>query len=69
MGTTVVRTLESYVQDPQATQTNLFIRPVSTSVIDGLLTNFLYQSTLLMLVSALAGYETTLKCYQKALKR
>ena len=71
VGTTVVRTLESYVRDPKATQTNLFIRPgFNFQVIDGLLTNFhLPKSTLLMLVSALAGYETTLKCYQKAIEK
>jgi S-adenosylmethionine:tRNA ribosyltransferase-isomerase len=70
VGTTVVRTLESYVRNPQADQTNLFIRPgFEFKVIDGLLTNFhLPKSTLLMLVSALAGYETTLTCYQKAIE-
>ena len=70
VGTTVVRTLESYIRNPEANQTNLFIRPgFEFKVIDGLLTNFhLPKSTLLMLVSALAGYETTLHCYQKAIE-
>ncbi|HEY2624403.1 MAG TPA: tRNA preQ1(34) S-adenosylmethionine ribosyltransferase-isomerase QueA, partial [Dyella sp.] len=61
VGTTVVRALESASRDgelqPFAGETQIFIFPgYRFTSIDGLLTNFhLPQSTLLMLVSALAG--------------
>ena len=63
VGTTVVRALESASKDgelhPFAGETQIFIFPgYRFTSIDGLLTNFhLPQSTLLMLVSALAGRE------------
>ena len=63
VGTTVVRALESASVDgelhPFAGETQIFIFPgYRFSSIDGLITNFhLPQSTLLMLVSALAGRE------------
>ena len=73
VGTTSCRTLESAVDDagrvrPQTGSTALFIRPGSAfRVIDGLLTNFhLPRSTLLMLVSALAGRERILRAYAHA---
>lgn len=80
VGTTTVRALESFVQltedqpdlwgSEEQHSTNIFITPGYTwRVIDGLLTNFhLPQSTLLMLVSAFAGYERTRQAYQMAVK-
>ncbi len=76
VGTTAVRTLES-VADPEGRvsagrgDTTLFIRPpYDFRVVDGLVTNFhLPRSTLLMLVSALAGYERTLAAYAEAVAR
>ena len=76
VGTTVVRTLESAVDESgqvkgEAGTTELFIRPgFSFQVVDGLLTNFhLPRSTLLMLVSAFAGYEQTMTAYKEAVDR
>jgi S-adenosylmethionine:tRNA ribosyltransferase-isomerase len=72
VGTTVVRALESASKDgqlhPFAGETQIFIFPGYTfTSIDGLLTNFhLPQSTLLMLVSALAGREAILDAYRHA---
>ena len=75
VGTTVVRALESASKDgklhPLAGETQIFIFPgYRFSSIDGLLTNFhLPQSTLLMLVSALAGRETILDAYRHAVEQ
>jgi S-adenosylmethionine:tRNA ribosyltransferase-isomerase len=74
VGTTVVRTLESAWRDgavrPGRGATALFITPgYEFRVVDRLLTNFhLPQSTLLMLVSAFAGYELTMAAYREAVK-
>ena len=56
---------------PGAWETNLFIRPgYQFKVIDGLLTNFhLPKSTLLMLVSALVGYDTMQSAYAHAIEK
>lgn len=56
---------------PGAWETNLFIRPgYQFKVIDGLLTNFhLPKSTLLMLVSALIGYDTMHSAYAQAIEK
>ena len=70
VGTTVVRALESaargggLVRSGRGT-TELFIRPGYVfRVVDGVITNFhLPRSTLLMLVTAFAGYETTMRAY------
>lgn len=73
VGTTVVRALETAAQSgtlqPFYGDTEIFIYPGFTfRVIDGLLTNFhLSGSTLLMLVSALAGREAILSAYQQAM--
>jgi S-adenosylmethionine:tRNA ribosyltransferase-isomerase len=73
VGTTTVRSLETAAQSgslqPFNGESNLFIYPgYEFKVIDGLLTNFhLPQSSLLMLVAAFAGYETTMKAYQHAI--
>lgn len=74
VGTTVTRTLESAAQDGKLTSfkgwTDIFIYPgYEFKVIDSLITNFhLPKSTLLMLVSALAGREFILKAYRKAVE-
>ena len=76
VGTTSLRALESAAQkgsgkiQPGHGQTNLFITPgYSFQVVDRLITNFhLPKSTLLMLVSAFAGYEQIRGAYQHAIK-
>lgn len=74
VGTTVCRALEAAAAGGElragAGDTTLFIRPgYSFRVIDGLLTNFhLPQSTLLMLVAALAGRERLLAAYAHAVR-
>ena len=74
VGTTSARTLESAVRDdgrfvPSSGDTRLFIRPgYRFRAVDKLLTNFhLPRSTLVMLVSALAGYELTMRAYREAI--
>jgi S-adenosylmethionine:tRNA ribosyltransferase-isomerase len=74
VGTTSVRVLESCVDGvgvvrSGAGETRLFLSPGSRMrVVDALLTNFhLPKSTLLMLVSAFAGRERTLRLYAEAL--
>ena len=69
------RTIESFAaEDGTMTQrsgwTNIFIYPgYRFKVLDALVTNFhLPQSTLIMLVSALAGREHVLNAYQEAVK-
>jgi S-adenosylmethionine:tRNA ribosyltransferase-isomerase len=72
VGTTVVRSLESAVSNgrlrPLKGESNLFIKPgFKFSVIDALLTNFhLPKSTLLILVSALAGTDLMRRAYAHA---
>jgi len=72
VGTTVVRTLETAVEEgsvrPGSGTSRLFIRPPHAfQVVDALLTNFhLPRSTLLMLVSAFAGRENVLRAYRAA---
>jgi len=76
VGTTVVRALESAAQ-PDGTvragegDTRLMITPgYPFRVVDRLLTNFhLPRSTLLMLVSAFAGYDLTMAAYAHAVGR
>ena len=74
VGTTVVRALESSVRDgvlnPFSGETKIFIYPgFRISTIDALITNFhLPESTLLMLVSALAGRELMLEAYRHAVE-
>lgn len=75
VGTTVARALETAAThgDLQSFQgeTNLFITPgYDFKVIDKLLTNFhLPESTLIMLVSAFAGFDLTQKAYQEAIQQ
>jgi S-adenosylmethionine:tRNA ribosyltransferase-isomerase len=72
VGTTAVRALETAAQGgelrPFAGDSRIFIYPgYQFRVIDGLVTNFhLPESTLLMLVCALAGTERTLAAYRHA---
>jgi S-adenosylmethionine:tRNA ribosyltransferase-isomerase len=73
VGTTVVRSLESAAQDgelkPFAGETRIFIRPgYRFTIIDALITNFhLPESTLLMLVCALGGYDRVMAAYRHAI--
>ena len=70
VGTTSVRTLESWAQSGEASgDTDIFITPgYRFQVVDALVTNFhLPRSTLMMLVSALAGYERVMALYQHAI--
>ncbi|HOK81423.1 MAG: tRNA preQ1(34) S-adenosylmethionine ribosyltransferase-isomerase QueA [Clostridiales bacterium] len=75
VGTTSVRTLES-VTDPGGVvqagsgETDIFIYPpYKFKAVDGIITNFhLPESTLIMLVSAFAGRETTLGLYRMAVE-
>ena len=73
VGTTSCRTLESFAAEdgsiqPGARWTNIFIYPgYRFKCIDALITNFhLPESTLIMLVSALAGRENVLNAYRSA---
>ncbi|WZL71541.1 tRNA preQ1(34) S-adenosylmethionine ribosyltransferase-isomerase QueA [Clostridiaceae bacterium 35-E11] len=76
VGTTSTRTLESIGDENGMVHagqgwTDIFIYPgYRFKVIDGLITNFhLPESTLIMLVSAFCGRETTLNAYQEAIKK
>ena len=72
VGTTSVRALESAASEgevrPFSGETQIFIRPpYQFQVVDALITNFhLPESTLLMLVSAFAGFDRTMAVYQAA---
>ena len=79
VGTTSVRCLESAAQGfndpalkgeihPYKGETSIFIYPgYHFNVVDALITNFhLPESTLLMLVSAFAGYKNTMNAYSQA---
>ncbi len=78
VGTTSVRCLESAalfsnsenILIPYTGETDIFITPgYEFRVVDALITNFhLSESTLLMLVSAFAGYENIKNAYQYAIK-
>ncbi len=75
VGTTSCRTIESWAAEdgtmkPCAGWTNIFIYPgYRFKVLDGLVTNFhLPESTLIMLVSALAGREHVLAAYEEAVR-
>lgn len=75
VGTTSCRTLESVATfyneiKPCEGYTDIFIYPgYKFKVLDGLITNFhLPESTLIMLVSAFAGYENTMNAYRIAVE-
>jgi S-adenosylmethionine:tRNA ribosyltransferase-isomerase len=77
VGTTTVRTLESLNRDaygvlhPASGETALFIYPGREfRIVSGMVTNFhLPRSSLLMLVSALAGRDRVLHAYREAVAR
>jgi len=75
VGTTSLRTLESLTGDNSRIKANtmwtdIFIYPgYRFKMIDGLITNFhLPESTLIMLVSALAGKDFVMSAYEEAIK-
>lgn len=75
VGTTSCRTIESAADEnglvqPGSDNTEIFIYPgYQFKVLDGLITNFhLPESTLIMLVSALAGREPVLAAYKEAVE-
>lgn len=75
VGTTSTRTLESAAKEDGSLEacsgwTEIFIYPgYQFKVVDSLITNFhLPESTLIMLVSALAGRENVLKAYRTAVE-
>ena len=75
VGTTSCRTLESVATFHGEIKeadgwTNIFIYPgYQFKVLDGLITNFhLPESTLIMLVSAFAGYDHTMQAYRTAVQ-
>ncbi len=72
VGTTTVRTLETWAKTGALEgDTNIFITPgFEFQVVDLLLTNFhLPKSTLMMLVSALAGHRHIMDLYQHAIEQ
>lgn len=76
VGTTSCRTLESVAKEYGKITacdgfTDIFIYPgFEFKVLDGLITNFhLPESTLIMLISAFAGYENVMNTYKKAVER
>lgn len=76
VGTTSCRTIESVYKNENAIcqsegWTDIFIYPgYKFNVLDGLITNFhLPESTLIMLVSAFAGYDSTMNAYKIAVDK
>ena len=72
VGTTSVRTLESWAASGEPSgETGIFITPgFGFKVVDALITNFhLPRSTLMMLVSAFAGYERVMALYAHAVQQ
>ena len=70
VGTTTVRTLETWARTGQASgDTSIFITPgFEFKLVDRLITNFhLPKSTLMMLVSAFAGYDPIRSLYRHAI--
>lgn len=75
VGTTSIRTLESAAFDDgtlpaKSGETGIFIYPgYKFKIVDGIITNFhLPKSTLIMLISAFAGREFTLRAYKTAVQ-
>jgi len=74
VGTTTTRTLESFAKNGHLNSgshwTDIFLYPgKEIQIIDGLITNFhMPESTLMMLVSAFAGYENIMDAYKIAVE-
>ncbi len=74
VGTTSLRTLEAATENAMlksgAGETDIFIHPgYKFRCVDALITNFhLPESTLIMLVSAFAGYDNTMHAYKSAVE-
>ena len=75
VGTTSVRVLESCAEKegeiiPQKRETDIFIYPsYKFKIVDAVITNFhLPESTLIMLISAFAGYDQTMNLYKIAVE-
>lgn len=73
VGTTAVRTIESFAVSKNSVETgvkntNIFIRPgYSFKAVDGMFTNFhMPKTTMLMMISALAGHEGIMNAYREA---
>ena len=76
VGTTSCRTIESAAGKAEdfsecSDDTSIFIYPgYKFKAMNGLITNFhLPESTLIMLVSAFAGYDTTMEAYRQAVEQ
>ena len=83
VGTTTVRTLEAFAKNPHSSnphptlslegrgEIDLYITPgYKFKFVDAMITNFhLPQSSLLVLVSAFAGYNKTMTAYQTAINK
>jgi len=74
VGTTSVRTLESFAIGPRRVETGtrdtkLFIRPgYEFKIVDGMFTNFhMPRTTMLMMISAMAGRDNVMRAYRHAL--
>ncbi len=74
VGTTSTRTLESFAEGKQLGYgdkwTSIFIYPGKKfNIIDGMITNFhMPESTLIMMISAFAGYENVMNAYKMAVE-
>lgn len=75
VGTTSTRTLETFAVGPRElrageTESRLFIRPgYQFQVVDGMFTNFhMPRTTMLVMLSALAGRDNVMKAYEEALQ-
>lgn len=76
VGTTTVRTLESFAKGPRALEqgerlTRLFIAPgYEFKIADAMFTNFhMPGTTMMLMVSAMAGRENVLRAYREAVDR
>ena len=74
VGTTTVRTLETFARGPRRlepgeTVSKLFLKPGSEfQIVDGMFTNFhMPRTTMLLMLAALAGPEAVLAAYREAL--
>ncbi len=75
VGTTTVRTLESFATGPKQLRageivSKLFIKPgYRFQIVDGMFTNFhLPKTTMLMMISAMAGKDAVLQSYREAVR-